>query len=115
MVQKERQQPGQRLRPTFLRPQRPALPAAEFDLLAQLAVHVPAELQLVGQQQVAEGAAIAAQLLAPLHVAQRHADVLGLHIADNEAAAGDDEIGRAAGDALRLVGGRHGRVERFQQ
>ena len=48
----------------------------------QLAVGIPAELQIIGQDQVRQGAAIAGQLLGALRLVQRLADVLGLDVAD---------------------------------
>ena len=47
-----------------------------------LAVVVPAELQVVGEDQVAQALAVAPELLVALDLIQRAAHILGLDVAD---------------------------------
>ena len=98
-----------------------------------LSIQIPAELEIVGQQQVWQRLAVAHELLAivgtqipwltiPLDLAQVDVAVLGFHIAnrlrDSPALAAcprNHEIRRAAGDALGLVCGRDTYDGAFQQ
>ena len=64
----------------------------------QLAVGIPAELQIIGQDQVRQRAAIAGQLLRALRLVQRLADVLRLDV------AGVSETGQAADWYLLRIG-----------
>ena len=80
-----------------------AVESAEASSLAQLALGVPAELQIVGEDQVGESFAVALELVAPLGSVEVLADVLALDMSDWHAAPLDDEIGRASLDARGLV------------
>ncbi len=73
---------------------------------ARLALDIPAELKVVGQQQVGQRAAVAAQLLGFFRVVERDADVLGLDVAEGAVVGleADQKIGRAASRALGFVG-----------
>ncbi len=73
--------------------------------LPVLALHVPAELQVVGEDQIVERFAVAAHLLGPRRRVQAPSHVLGLDVADGRTGAGDDVIGRPAVHALGLVDG----------
>ena len=83
--------------------------AAEAGGGAGLAVHVPAELEVVGQDEVGEGAKVALELGRLLDLGERGVDVLGLDVADGEQAGGgaaaDGEVGGAALDVGGLVRG----------
>jgi hypothetical protein len=83
--------------------------------LPMFALDVPAELQVVSQDQVVEGSAVAAKLLGPLRCVQAGADVLGLDVADGCPGAGEDVIGCAALHALGLVDGLHSVTEGLEQ
>ena len=87
---------------------------ADFAVLARprqagrqlaFAIDKPAEVDVVGEDQVGQRFAVAAQLVGRGGFVQAHPHVLGLDIAQRQQAARDDEVRRAAGDALRLVGG----------
>ena len=72
-----------------------------------LAVNEPAELDVVREDEVGQGLAIALELVAAGGFVERDADIFGLHIAQGKQATGDDVVRRAAGDALGLVGGQY--------
>ena len=79
--------------------------------MSLLAVNVPAEFQVVGQNPVGESVAVAGELLsvgafAPFHLLQVDPDIFGLEVPEGNFLAGEAEVRRTAGDALGLVGGR---------
>ena len=82
-----------------------------------LALHEPAELQIIGEEEIGQRAAVAGELLGIGRVIEGDADVLGLDVAEGEVAglAGDEVVGRAGGGTLGLVDGGDGGVERFEQ
>ena len=95
---------------------------------AALAVHVPAEFGVVGEQQVGQRFPVALELppvdrgragavAVALDFVEAHADVLGLDVADGHAVLrpADGVVGRAALDALRFVGGGDAVRGRLQQ
>ena len=92
------------------------LEAPQPRLFPQFPVGVPAELTLVGQDEVGQGVAVAPQLLALLLGLEVRADVLALDVADGDAVALDDEVGRAVGRVRGLVDGvRTVAAQRLQQ
>ena len=87
---------------------------------AALAVHVPAELGVVGQQQVGQRLPVTLELppvdcervgagAVLLYIRKAHANVFGFNVADGQPALlpADGVIGRAALDPLGFVGGRN--------
>ncbi|WP_199755292.1 hypothetical protein [Extensimonas vulgaris] len=68
----------------------------------------PAEFDVVGQDQVGQRLAVAAQLRGFGSFVEMDAHVLGLDVTQRQHAARDDEVGRAAIDALGLVGSLYG-------
>ena len=70
----------------------------------EFAFAVELEIEVVGDDEVVEGAAVAVELLLQGFVAQVEVDVFGFDVADGQVVAGDDVIGRTAGNALGLVG-----------
>ena len=106
MRQKISQQLFNRFEAAFLRFEFPAgLGARQARFLPQIAIHVPAKFKIIGEDEIIQGAAIAFQLLAALCFSQRFPHVFGFDIADAQLIAGDDVIGRAAGNAFGFVGG----------
>ena len=94
---------------------------ADFAVLARprqaggelaFAIDKPAEVDVVGEDEVGQRFAVAAQLVGGGGLVQADAYVLGLDVAQRQQATGDDEVGRATGNALRLVGGLDGAVRR---
>src|SRR5579885_132204 len=84
-----------------------------------VAVHVPAEFQIVGKNQVWQGGKIPLQLVGLFDFIQRLAYVLGFYVANRHGAvrrfAGDDEIGSPTFNLLRLVGGNDSGGQRFNE
>ena len=83
--------------------------------LPGLPLDVPAKLQVISQDQVVEGPAVAAELFGAFGFVEGATDVLGFDVADRQAGARHREVGRAAFDPPRLVGGHDVRVQRFEQ
>ena len=65
---------------------------------------VELEIEVVGYDEVVEGAEVALKLLLQGFVAQIEVDVFGFDVADGQVVAGYDVVGCAAGDALGFVG-----------
>ena len=80
-----------------------AVKAPEACGLAQLAFRVPAKFQVVGEDQIGQAVAVAAELFIVFNVIQMDADVLAFDVARGHAAVLDDEVRGAAGDMRRLV------------
>ena len=88
------------------------------DVGDEFAFAVELEIEVVGDDEVVEGAAVAVELLLQGFVAQVEVDVFGFDVADGQVVAGDDVVGRAAGDALGFVGNlalRHQLGKQFLQ
>ena len=73
---------------------------------------VPAELHVIGQDQVWQRVAVAAQLRALLHLVEIRVNVLALDMADRDPIPMHDEIGRAVFALRRLVDGLNARRPR---
>ena len=87
--------------------------APEARRLTQIAVGVPAELQIVGQNKVGQPGPITRQLFVGFHTIQVYANVLALDVSHRHSAADDDEIRRAACNVRRLVDGAHAIAAQF--
>ena len=76
---------------------------------AALALHVPADFEVIGEEEIRKVRLIALELLALFDLGEIDADVLRLDVAEREAvlAPRDDVIRRAALDALGFIGGIH--------
>src|SRR5712692_9326898 len=69
---------------------------------------VPTELKVVRQNPIRESLHVTVELLAmgpatALHFIEVRSDVLGFYMADRRCLVGDDEVGRATGNALWLI------------
>ena len=83
---------------------------------ASQAVDVPAELDVIGEDQVGQRVAVAQELGALLDLVEVDADVLALDVADWDAVLVDDEVGRAVFALGGLVDGLDpGRADRLNQ
>jgi hypothetical protein len=96
------------------------VPLSESGDLTPRAVYIPAELQVIGQDEVRQVITVALELVGHFGGVERHADVFGFDVADGDAlpacvCASDGEVGRAAGDTLRLVDRDDTLLQRFQQ
>ena len=80
-----------------------AVKAPEACYLAQLAFRVPAKFQVVGEDQIGQAVAVAAELFIVFNVIQMDADVLAFDVACGHAVVLDDKVRSAAGDMRRLV------------
>lgn len=87
----------------------------EADGAATLAVDVPAEFEVIGEEQVFEGGEVAFELGSALDLVEGLADVFGFDVAEGQGADvegfGDDEVGGAAGDVTGFVGDEQVGVE----
>jgi hypothetical protein len=81
------------------------------------AIHKPAELEVVGEQQVRERREIALELAGPLRFVEVGPRVFGFDVAQRQviAFAGDDIIRSPTVGAFGLVGRDNVRVERFEE
>ena len=75
----------------------------QADALAPLAPRIAAKRELVGQDQVGQGIAIAPQLRRGFGAVEVGADVLAFDMAQRRAALLGDEVGRPAGRPRRFV------------
>ncbi len=90
---------------------------AQPELCPFRTVHKPAKFDIVGEQEVRERGQVAFKLFGFFCFVKRDTDVLGFYMADQQRGffARDDQVGCAASDAFRLVGGDDARIKRFQQ
>jgi len=80
-----------------------------------LAFDVPAELDVIGEDQVGQGAEVAPHLLRPLDAPQVFADVFGLHETDGSLPFQHNEIRRADVNMRGVIDGDELGVQRLQE
>ena len=80
-----------------------------------LAVHVPAELKVIRQHEIAETSEITLYLFFLLFAVEWCTDIFRLDVTERRLAPRDDEVGSAILHALRLVRRDDPALERFDE
>ncbi|OQA19789.1 MAG: hypothetical protein BWY63_01651 [Chloroflexi bacterium ADurb.Bin360] len=82
-----------------------AVEGRQADRFTMHAVHVPAEFEVVGEDEVGQGVQVAFELRGTFHGVEVRADIFGFDVADEKTVLEDGEVGRTAGDAGGFVDG----------
>jgi hypothetical protein len=85
------------------------------DLLPEGSVHIAAEGEIVGQNQVGKAVPVAEDLFRFFDVVKRNPEILGFHVSEGNVFSGNNEIRGSTFNPARLICSLDAELKRFQE